>query len=374
MTTAVDAPAATTRRPSPAPSAGPHQDSGRRRQVTALAFVLLAVLLGTAIVASLALGSVRLSPGSVLEALFSPATADDRALRVVREVRLPRTAAAALAGAALAVSGAQMQTVFRNPLADPFVLGVTSGAAFGVAIVVLTVGTGATAWLGGLAVLGNLGIAGAAFVGSTAATFVALAVARRVQGTASVLIVGLMMGYLLSSLVSLLVAAADPIRLQQYVAWGFGSFRGVTQDELRIMGPTVLLGIAVALASSKALNALLLGERYAASMGLAVGRARLQILLSASLLAGVVTAFAGPIGFIGIAAPHVARPIIRRSDHRVLLPACAMIGATLTLVAEVVAQMPGQRGVLPLNAVTALIGAPVVVWVLVRRSRTEVIA
>jgi iron complex transport system permease protein len=324
-------------------------------------------------VAALALGSVRLAPGDVLAALVGPGGADPRAVRVVRSVRLPRTGAAVLVGAALAVAGAQMQTVFRNPLADPYVLGVTGGASFGVAVVVLTASTGASAWVGGLTGLGHLGIAGAAFAGGLATTLVALAAARRVTGTASVLVVGLMIGYVLSALVSVLVAAADPQRLQQFVAWGLGSFRGVTTAELRVLAPAVGVGLAVALASTKALNALLLGERYAASMGVAVRRQRLVILGSASLLAGVATAFAGPIAFVGVAVPHLARPLLRSSDHRLLLPACVLLGATMALVAEVVAQLPGQAGVLPLNAVTAVLGAPVVVWVLVRRSRTEVV-
>jgi iron complex transport system permease protein len=333
----------------------------------------MAVALLAAAVAALALGSVRLPPGDVFAAVVAPDGADPRAVRVVRSVRLPRTGAAALVGAALAVAGAQMQTVFRNPLADPYVLGVTGGASFGVAVVVLTASTGASAWVGGLTGLGHLGIAGAAFAGGLATTVVALAAARRVRGTASVLVVGLMIGYVLSALVSVLVAAADPQRLAQFVAWGLGSFRGVTTDELRVLGPAVGVGLALALASTKALNALLLGERYAESMGVAVRRQRLVILGSASLLAGVATAFAGPIAFVGVAVPHLARPLLRSSDHRALLPACVLLGATMALVAEVVSQLPGQAGVLPLNAVTALLGAPVVVWVLVRRSRTEVV-
>jgi iron complex transport system permease protein len=288
---------------------------------------------------------------------------------VVRTVRVPRTVAAALSGAALSVAGAQMQTIFRNPLADPYVLGVSSGASFGVAVVVLGVGSSASTWLGGLDALAALGVAGAAFAGATGAAVVALVVAQRVEGVATVLVVGLMIGALLSALVSLLVAGADPVRLEQWMAWNQGSFRGVTTDELQVMVPTIAAGLAVGFASTKSLNALLLGERYAASMGVAVRRARLTILLSASLLAGVVTGFAGPIAFVGVAAPHLARPAVGTSDHRVLLPASALVGGTLALAAEIVAQLPGQAGVLPLNAVTALLGAPVVIWVLVRRRR-----
>ncbi|MDF2732269.1 MAG: transport system permease protein [Desertimonas sp.] len=316
---------------------------------------------------------MRLSPAEVFDALLRPDQASDRALDVVRKVRLQRTVAAGLSGAALGLCGAQMQTIFRNPLADPFVLGITGGASFGVAVVVLTAGTGASHWIGGLDVAGKVGITLAAFVGAMAVTLVALAVAHRVRGTASILVVGLMIGYLLAALVSLLVAAAEPDRLRQFVTWGFGSFRGVTNAELKVMAPVLIVGIAVSLLSTKTLNALLLGERYAESMGVAVRRDRLLILLVTSMLAGVVTAFVGPIAFVGLAAPHLARPLVATSDHRILLPAAALIGAVMTLIAEVVAQLPGQRGVLPLNAVTALLGVPVVIWVLTRRSRSEVI-
>ena len=228
----------------------------------------------------------------------------------MRKVRLQRTVAAGLSGAALGLCGAQMQTIFRNPLADPFVLGITAGASFGVAIVVLAAGTGSSQWIGGLDVAGKLGISGAAFAGAIAVTLVALAVSHRVRGTASILVVGLMIGYLLAALVSLLVAGADPARLRQFVTWGFGSFRGVTNAELKVMAPVLIAGIGVSLLSTKTLNALLLGERYAESMGVAVRRDRLLILLVTSMLAGVVTAFVGPVAFVGVAAPHLARPLV----------------------------------------------------------------
>jgi cobalamin transport system permease protein len=338
-----------------------------------VAFSALGALLLIAVVAALALGSVRLSPGEVFNALLRPEEASERALDIVRKVRLQRTIAAGLSGAALGLCGTQMQTIFRNPLADPFVLGISSGASFGVALVVLVAGTGSSQWIGGLGVAGKLGISGAAFAGAMAVTLVALAVARRVRGTAAILVVGLMIGYLLAALVSVIVAGADPARLRQFVTWGFGSFRGITTAELRVMAPILIAGIAASLLTTKTLNALLLGERYAESMGVAVRRDRMLILLVTSALAGVVTAFAGPVAFIGVAAPHVARPLVATSDHRVLLPAAALVGAVMTLVAEVVAQTPGGSGVLPLNAVTALLGVPVVIWVLVRGGRREVI-
>lgn len=344
--------------------------SGRRLLVVTAA---LGAAVTLAVVAALAIGSVTLSPTRVLGAIFDPDGTDRSAVAVVRKVRIPRTIAAALSGASLAVTGAQMQTVFRNPLADPYVLGSVHGASFAVGVVVLVVGTGSSTWIGGLGMLGHLGIAGAAFVGSVGATAIALFVGRRVRGIAAVLVAGVMLGAVLSALVSIMTASADPRRLQQFVAWGFGSFSGVTNAELRVLVPGTAIGLIASLALHKSLDALLLGERYAQSMGLNVRRATLTVCGLASLLAGVVTAFAGPIGFIGIAAPHLARPLIGTSSHRVLLPASAAIGAVLALAAAIVAQLPGREGVLPLNAVTALIGAPVVVWVLVRRGRTAVV-
>lgn len=326
-----------------------------------------------AIAAALALGSVTLALSDVIGALVDPSGTDHGAVAVVRTVRVPRTVAATLSGAALAIVGAQMQTLFRNPLADPFVLGVSSGASFGVAVVVLAAGTGSSTWVGGLGWLGDLGIAGAAFVGALGATAIALFAARRVAGLAAVLIVGVMLGTLLTALVQLLIAGADADRLKQFATWGFGSFRGVTNAELRILAPTVLVGLVATIPMVKPLDAMMLGDRYAESMGVNVVVLTRVVLGVGSLLAGVVTAFAGPIGFVGIAAPHLARPLVGTSRHRVVLPAAAAIGAIITLVAEVIAQMPGRAGVLPLNAVTALVGAPVVVWVLLRRSRQAVI-
>src|SRR5690606_13858763 len=230
-----------------------------------------------------------------------------------------------------------------------------------------------TAWLGGIDGLGELGVVGAALVGAGVTALVVLAAATRVEGTATVLIVGIMIGAVVAAAGSMVVAAAEPERLQQWFAWTRGSFRGVTTDELQVMAPLVIVGLVATMAWAKWLDALLLGERYAASVGVPVRLARTAVLLTACLLAASVTAFSGPIAFIGMAAPHLARPAVGTSRHRTLLPAAALTGATVALVAEVVAQMPGQAGVLPLNAVTALVGAPVVVWVLVGRRRPGVI-
>jgi iron complex transport system permease protein len=286
---------------------------------------------------------------------------------IINDFRLPKALTATLAGAALGVSGLQMQTLFRNPLADPFVLGVSSGASLGVALVVLSVGAANTALLAVAGLLGNLSLVVAACLGAGAVLMLVLALAQRVQSSVTLLILGLMIGYLTSAIVSLLLYFSIAERIQAYIAWSFGSFGGVTWSQMRVLAPVVLGGLLLAFILTKALNALLLGEAYARSMGLNIRRARMAIVADSAILAGAVTAFCGPIAFLGIAVPHLCRALLRSADHRVLVPACALLGATVALLADLVAQAPGASVVLPLNAITALIGAPVVVWIILRR-------
>jgi iron complex transport system permease protein len=316
---------------------------------------------------SLSFGSVQIPLEQVLTILLGGQP--DRATwtTIVYDFRLPKALTAALAGAALGVSGLQMQTLFRNPLADPFVLGVSSGASLGVALVVLSVGVANTTLLTVAGLPGNMSLAAAASVGAGAVLILALALAQRVQSSVTLLLLGLMIGYLASAVVSLLLYFSIAERIQAYVAWSFGSFGGVTWTQMRVLVPTIGFGLLLALALTKALNALLLGEAYARSMGVDIRQARIGIIASSAMLAGSVTAFCGPIAFLGIAIPHLCRALLRSADHRVLVPACALVGATAALIADLVAQAPGTNVVLPLNAVTALIGAPTVVWVILRR-------
>ncbi len=322
-------------------------------------------------VLTVAVGSVSIPVGEVVRLLLGQEASEQSWAVIVREVRLPRAVTGLLAGAALGVSGLQMQTLFRNPLADPFILGISAGASLGVALVVLVAGAAGTAMVGGLGLLGNLGVAGAAAVGAAVVTTGVLALSRRVTGPATVLIVGLMAGYATSAIVSVLIYSGFGRleRIQAYVAWGFGSFGGTTWSELQVFVPVLVLGIALSTAGTKQLNALLLGDRYAASMGLHVRRARLAIILAASLMAGTVTAFCGPIAFLGVAVPHLTRGLVRSGDHRLLVPGVALVGAATALTAGLVAQLPGTDTTLPLNSVTSLIGAPVVVAVLLRMRR-----
>ena len=350
----------------------------RARTIAVFAALILAALVLALL--GVAVGSISIPFPAALDALgavFSGsagAASGDEAVwaAIVQQIRIPRTLTALLAGAALGIAGLQMQTLFRNPLADPFVLGISAGASFGVAAVVLVAGTGVTVFTAGLGWLGDLGLAGAAVAGAAAVMALVLALSLRVRSIVTVLIVGLLVGQLVGALITILISAAQEQYVDQFVRWGFGSFRGVTWSELRILAPAVAAGIAVALLSVKQLNVLLLGESYARSLGVHVRRAQLAAMLGAALLAGAVTAFAGPIAFLGVAVPHLARGLFRTSDHRILAPAVILCGAVIALAAEIAAQLPGLSSVLPLNAVTALIGAPVVLSVLLRRRLSAV--
>ncbi len=328
--------------------------------------LLLAVLVGMFLL-SLIIGSVRIPLGDVLTILAGNEPARATWTTIVRDFRLPKALTALLAGAALAVSGLQMQTLFRNPLADSYVLGVSSGASLGVALVVLSVGTTGSILMAGIGLLGDLGLAVAAFMGAALILTLVMVVAVRVQSVMTLLILGLMFGYVTSAVVSLLLYFSLVERIQTYITWTFGSFGGVTWSQMSIFAPMVLMGLLSAFVLSKPLNALLLGESYARSMGLNVRRARLWIIITTSLLAGAVTAFCGPIAFIGIAVPHLCRGLFGTSDHRVLIPGVVMLGGISALLADLIAQVPGGQTILPLNAVTALIGAPVVIWIILRR-------
>jgi iron complex transport system permease protein len=317
-----------------------------------------------AFVFSLAIGQVAIPVDGVLRVLAGGETGNAAWDLIVRDVRLPKALTALLAGAALSVAGLQMQTLFRNPLADPFVLGISSGASLGVALVVLGAGAGAFGRASGA---GALGMVSAAAIGAGVVFALVMAVARRVSSMVTLLVLGLMTGYVTSALVSLLVHFSIPEQISTFTAWSFGSFGGVTWAQLRVFAPVTLLGLGLSAVAVKPLNALLLGEDYARSLGVNVRAARRLIALGASLLAGAVTAFCGPVAFIGVAVPHVCRALLRGSDHRRLLPAAALLGGALALICDLIAQLPGARVTLPLNVVTALFGAPLVLWIILRR-------
>lgn len=352
---------------SAAPVAALSNVEARRRLRIRLAILMLLAGLGVTFALSLLLGSVLIPLGDVLSILLGGEPARESWRTIVMNFRLPKAITATLAGAGLSISGLIMQTLFRNPLADPFILGISSGASLGVGLVILVGGATGTVLLAGLGFGGDLALIIASSVGASAVLGLVLLLSRRLAGITSLLILGLMFGYVTSALVSIMIHFSAADRIQSYLNWTFGSFGGVTWGQMGLFATVVVAGGVLAFAASKPLNALLLGEQYARTMGVDVRRARVLLILSSALIAGAVTTFCGPIGFIGVAVPHLCRGLVGTSDHRVLLPASALLGAALALVADMVAQLPGSQVVLPLNAITALLGAPVVIAIILRR-------
>jgi len=316
--------------------------------------------------ASLSFGSVRIPLNEVVTVLTGGEAGKTVFERIIMGIRLPRALTGILAGAALSLSGLQMQTIFRNPLADPFVLGVNSGASLGVAIVILAVGPGSAALIGGLGLFGNYSVVMAASLGAAVVLTLIMVLSLRVD-LMTLLIMGLMVGYATSAVVSIMMFFAMPERLQAFFSWTFGNFGSVTWMQMHALVPAVIFGSLMSFIAAKAMNAFLLGEAYAVSLGVNILFWRTWVLISASILTGAVTGFCGPIGFIGVAVPHLCRMILQTSDHRILFPFVIVLGALIALIADFIAQVPGSNIVLPLNAITALIGAPIVVWLLLRK-------
>jgi len=341
----------------------PWPDSGLRWG----ALIGLAMALLSSFLLSLAMGSVSIPLAEVIAILWGESPEKASWGHIVLSIRLPRALTGILAGAALSVSGLQMQTLFRNPLADPFILGISAGASLGVALVVLGTGAASAGLLINLGLGGHISLVAAAVGGAALVLGLVMAVGQRVQHAMTLLILGLMFGYLTSALVSVLLYFSIPEQIQTYVVWTLGSFGSVTWSQLRLLAPVILLGLGIAHILAKPLNALLLGPEYARSLGVGLRQSRGWIIVSAALLAGAVTAYCGPIGFLGVAVPHLCRALFRTSNHRLLLPTSAILGALLALVADLVARLPGSQATLPLNAVTSLIGAPVVTWIILRR-------
>lgn len=330
--------------------------------------LLLVAAVVALFLADLSIGSVPVPFAEVWQALIGPASPGTTTQAIILKIRLPRALTAIVAGSALSVGGLLMQTLFRNPLAGPSVLGVTAGASLGVAFVMLAAGSGLTfAAFRQLGVSANWLLVLAGTVGASAVLLLMLAVAMRVRDYVVVLIVGLMVSNITLAIVSIWQYFSRPEQLQEYLLWTFGSLNGVTNQQMPVLLLATLPGYVLALLSAKPLNLLLLGERYAESSGLNLFRTRFILILATSLLAGVVTGFCGPIGFVGIAVPHLARGLFRTADHRILVPACVLCGAAVLLACDLLAQLPGTSVSLPLNAVTALMGSPVVIWVIMRK-------
>lgn len=333
--------------------------------------VTVVTLVGAALVAlvvALSLGSTIISPSAVLQYLFTGDSGNTGWTTLLHEFRLPRIVTAICAGIAMGIAGLLMQTVFANPLAEPYILGVSAGAGLGVGLVVLGTGGTFAAAAGGQRATVTI----AAGAGAAAVLTVVLVLSRWVRSSSWLLIVGVMISSLVTSVVSLLLAYASPEQVQEFVMWGLGSFSGVIWSDLAIMIPVVTIAVVMAVLLIRPLDALLLGESYAKSMGVRTNLLRTAAVVATALLAGVVTAYCGPIAFIGIAAPHIARMLLGRSGHAAVLPVTALVGAAVALVCSALTSLPGDGGVLPVNVLTAMFGAPVVVLVLIRSLRSPV--
>lgn len=331
--------------------------------------MLLAASLPILFLINLAFGSVSIPLDQVANVLSGGSSGKASWDFIILQSRLPQAVTAIFCGASLAVSGLMLQTYFRNPLAGPSVLGISNGASLGVAIVMLALGgtLGAAGEMGtGLKQTGSLMVIIAAFAGAVIVTMLYLVVTRFIKSNLIILILGIMVGYMTSSVVTLLNFFATVENVHSFVSWGMGSFSNVTTAQLPLLCGTSLVGIIIALALTKSFNMLLLGENYAANLGANLGRIRSMVLISTGILTAVTTAFCGPVSFIGLAVPHIARLLINSEDHRVLLPATIMSGAAIAMLCNIISVLP-QQMIIPLNAVTPLFGAPVIIYIILKR-------
>lgn len=315
---------------------------------------------------NLFVGSVTI-PFSDLFNVFFGEESSQTIKTIVLDYRLPQAVTAIFAGAALSVAGLLMQTLFRNPLADPSMLGISSGAGLGVAITILLTGVIGNSALSTMGIWSNLGVSLAAFIGATLVLMLILGFSSRVRNMTTLIIIGLMVSYLAGSLTDIMKFFSMKEDIHAFVIWGMGSFSAVGTSKLTFFSISIIIGLFASLFMTKNLNITLLGDLYAENLGLNVKRNSLFIVLVSGYLTAIVTAFCGPIAFLGLAIPHLTRFIFRTSDHKVLVPATMLIGMVISLLCNLVARMPGFEGNLPINAVTAFIGAPVVIWVILRK-------
>ena len=338
-----------------------------RLRKTSILPLLLVLGIAGLLVASLFYGSVRIPATEVIDILFGGESEKSAWRHIILESRLPQALTALLSGAALAAAGLMLQTVFNNPLAGPDVLGINAGAGLGAAIVLLLFG--GIMPTGNLLLGGSLTLVAAAFVGALLVTLLILSFAARLRNHAMLLIIGMMVGYVVSSVVSLLNFFSTAEGVQSYMMWGMGNFGGVSRQSLPLFATLTLVGLAIAISLVKPLNALLLGERYAKNLGVDIRRTRTLLLFSTGLLVAVTTAYCGPISFIGLAVPHIARLLLGTGNHRSLMPTTMLCGSLIALLCNLISTLPGDNGLLPLNAITPIIGAPVIIYVIVKYKR-----
>lgn len=335
-----------------------------------LKFVLLVVSIVVLFVLNLLLGTVPISVADVLHSLLGGGAVNEIHRNIILSSRVPQALTAVVAGAGLAVSGLQMQTVFRNPLAGPSVLGISNGASLGVACVVLMSGSLGGVALSRLGYLGDAAMSVAAIVGALAVMALILYVSQKVKGNVTLLIIGVMIGYLATAVIGVLKFFSAEEDIKAYVVWGLGSFARVSGDQMMLFVALMAVLLPLSMLLVKTMNLLLLGDSYARNLGLNLRRARLQVIGCSGILVAIVTAYCGPIMFIGLAVPHLCRAIFRSFDHRILMPGTLLTGASLALLCSLIARMPGFEGALPVNSVTALVGAPIIASVLFRRRQS----
>lgn len=332
---------------------------------------LLFCLLGTGtlvlFILDIFIGSLIIPFQTILHTLTGTGTVSPELKSIILDFRVPKALAAVMAGMALSISGLQMQTIFRNPLAGPYVLGISAGASLGVAILVL--GFSSVFSLGFFTVSGSWALVIVAWLGSALVLFLILAVSIRIKDILTILILGMLFGSAASAIVNILQYFSNESVLKSFVIWTMGSLGSVTSSQLKVLIPSVIVGLVLSFFSIKSLDVMLLGEQYAKSMGLRVRNARFLIFTSTSILAGSITAFCGPIGFIGIAVPHMGRLLFRTARHKILIPSSLLIGAIVMLFSDIVSQMPGYESILPINSVTALVGIPVIIWIILKNRK-----
>ena len=340
----------------------------RNRIFSNIVLLLLSILL--LFVLNLLLGTVKIPVSDVVATLMGSQEVSEIHRNIIWSSRVPQALTAMMAGAGLAVSGLQMQTVFRNPLAGPSVLGISNGASLGVACVVLMSGSLGGVALSRLGYIGDVAMSVAAIVGSLAVMALILYVSQKVKGNVTLLIIGVMIGYLATAVIGVLKFFSVEEDIKAYVVWGLGSFSRVSGNQMVLFVVLMAILLPMSMLLVKTMNLLLLGDGYARNLGLNIRRARMLVILCSGVLVAIVTAYCGPIMFIGLAVPHLCRAIFRSSDHRILMPGTLLAGAALALLCNLIARMPGFEGALPVNSVTALVGAPVIASVLFRRRQS----
>jgi iron complex transport system permease protein len=337
-----------------------------------LGFALLGLALLILFLVNIGFGSVSIPFDDIINVISGVKPSRLAYQSIILKSRLPQTITALIAGAGLAVGGLQMQTLFRNPLAGPSILGISSGAGLGVALVLLFAGNVLGVSISGYGLIGHMTVVGAAFLGAFLILMLIVFFAQALRDNTILLIVGIMVGYAASAIIGVMKFYSPKEDVHAYVIWGLGSFANVSWEHLQILIPVICIGLFLSLLLIKPLNVLVLGENYAENLGINIKRTRLMILFCTGILTAAITAFCGPIAFLGLAVPHLTKGLFRTNDQKVLMPAVILAGSVLALFCNLIARMPGFEGALPINVVTGLIGAPIVISVIIKRRKLNI--